>query len=384
MLFPGRDHFVKKLILWAVTLAALASTALRAQDFTGRWQGTLQAGRSLRVVLQVSKENGALKGKFYSIDQGPQGFATSSMAIQGPSFNFAIAPLDISYEGKLSSDNKSVTGTWKGGGADTPLRLEHVTPEAAWPLPVATAATRPMPADADPGYEVATIKPGKPDRQGKGFTLQGRHFLTINTSVLDLITFAYELHPKQVTGGPAWLATEKFDLDVLPDVEGQPSIKQGEMILRKLLADRFQLKFHKDKKELSVYALSPAKAGPKLTKSGSDPGTPPGLGFRGLGKLNVRNATLAEFAQLMQSSVLDRPVVDQTALTDRYDFTLNWTPDESQFGGAGIKVPPPSDAADAPPALYTAIQEQIGLKLEPAKAPVDVLVIDKLEKPSEN
>jgi uncharacterized protein (TIGR03435 family) len=86
----------------------------------------------------------------------------------------------------------------------------------------------------------------------------------------------------------------------------------------------------------------------------------------------------------MQEAVLDRPVVDQTGLTGKWDFTLNWTPDESQFGGMGIKVPPPSDKADAPPPLFTAIQEQLGLKLEATKAPVDVLAIDKVEKPSDN
>jgi bla regulator protein blaR1 len=79
--------------------------------------------------------------------------------------------------------------------------------------------------------------------------------------------------------------------------------------------------------------------------------------------------------------VLDRPVVDQTGLAGRYDFTLNWTPDETQFGGLGVKVPPPTDSATAPPELFTAIQEQLGLKLDAAKAPVEVFVIDRVEKP---
>jgi uncharacterized protein (TIGR03435 family) len=85
---------------------------------------------------------------------------------------------------------------------------------------------------------------------------------------------------------------------------------------------------------------------------------------------------------LLQSAVLDRPVVDQTELPGRWDFTLNWTPDESQFGG--IKLPPTTDKADAPPPLFTAIQEQLGLKLEPTKADVGVMVIDKIEQPSDN
>jgi uncharacterized protein (TIGR03435 family) len=92
-----------------------------------------------------------------------------------------------------------------------------------------------------------------------------------------------------------------------------------------------------------------------------------------------------DFTGLMQSAVLDRPVLNQTDLTGRFDFTLVWTPDDSQFSGMGVKVPPPpADGTTAAPNLYTAIQEQLGLKLEATKAPADVMVIDKVEKPSEN
>ncbi len=93
---------------------------------------------------------------------------------------------------------------------------------------------------------------------------------------------------------------------------------------------------------------------------------------------------MTDFTGLMQSAVLDRPVVDQTGLAGKWNFLLKWTADESQFGGMGVKLPPPTDAADAPPPLFTAIQEQFGLKLEAGKAQVPVLVIDKVEKPSAN
>jgi uncharacterized protein (TIGR03435 family) len=86
----------------------------------------------------------------------------------------------------------------------------------------------------------------------------------------------------------------------------------------------------------------------------------------------------------MQTAVLDRPVVDQTGLTGRYDFTLRWTPDETQFVGMGVRVPPPTGDASAAPGLFTAIQEQLGLKFEATKAPVDVLVVDRAERPSDN
>jgi uncharacterized protein (TIGR03435 family) len=96
---------------------------------------------------------------------------------------------------------------------------------------------------------------------------------------------------------------------------------------------------------------------------------------------------MAEFATWMQSGVMDKPVVDQTGLTDKYDFTLKWTPDDSQFAqfrGTGVVPPKPTDDPNAPPALYTAIREQLGLKMGPGKAPDDVIVIDKAEQPSAN
>jgi uncharacterized protein (TIGR03435 family) len=214
--------------------------------------------------------------------------------------------------------------------------------------------------------------------------VRGNHFRTINTSLTDLITFAYGVQQKQVVDAPAWMDTDKWDIEAQPDVPGAPNRTQVETMVRKLLADRFQLKFHKDSKELSAYVLTVGKGGQKMTAGSTDPNQLPGLFFRGLGVLTVTNATMQDFAGLMQSAVLDRPVVDQTALAGKWNFLLKWTPDESQFGGMGVKVPPPTDAADAPPTLFTAIQEQIGLKLEAGKAQVPVLVIDKAEKPSEN
>jgi uncharacterized protein (TIGR03435 family) len=102
------------------------------------------------------------------------------------------------------------------------------------------------------------------------------------------------------------------------------------------------------------------------------------------GKLVARNAGIKDFAAQIQSAVLDRPVVDETALSERYDFTLSWTPDESQFTRINERIPPPADPANAPPPLFTAIQEQLGLKLEAGNARADVIVVDRLEKPSPN
>jgi uncharacterized protein (TIGR03435 family) len=154
-------------------------------------------------------------------------------------------------------------------------------------------------------------------------------------------------------------------------------------MIRKVLADRFGLKAHNDQRELSVYALTVAKGGSKLTKSLGNPNGPPDDYFSTSAYMKETNTTMGEYAKAMQY-VLDRPVVDQTGLAGRWDFLLKWTPDESQFTAIGIRILPPTDNPNAPPGLFTAIQEQIGLKLEATRAMVDVIVIDKVERPSAN
>jgi uncharacterized protein (TIGR03435 family) len=375
---------MKKMLLWAVAFAALSGSAAQAQDLTGTWQGTLQAGRELRVVFKISAaDGGGLKAVMYSIDQGGPGIAASAVASQGSTVRITIAAMGSAYEGKLDATAASIAGTWTQGGASLPLNLKRATSDTAWAIPEPPAQLTPMAADASPSFEVATIKPSKPDTPGRAIAVRGRQFSTLNTTLSDLLSFAYGLHARQITAGPAWLGTEKYDLSGQPDGEGQPNEKQWKTMLQTLLADRFKLTFHRDKQELAVYALVVDKSGQKLTRSEGDPNGLPALFFRAPGVLPARNASMADLASVMQSAVLDRPVVDQTNLTGRFDFTLTWTPDESQFGGL-VRVPPPTGDAAAPPGLFTAIQEQLGLKLESTRAPVDVLVIDRVEKPSDN
>ncbi len=373
---------MKKLSLWSIALCLFLGSSLFAQTITGNWQGTLQVGRDLRLVIKISTSDAdTLKGVLYSVDQGGPGIPTGSITRQGSAVKISIPGAGATYEGQLSADGKAMTGTWTQGPKPLPLNLEHVTAEATWAIP---EAPKSMAADASLVFEVATIKPSNPERQGKGITIRGGKFITINTTLGDLITFSYGMHLKQITGAPAWVETEKFDIEAKPEAEGQPNDKQLKTMLQKLLAERFKLAFHRDKKELSVYALTVGKGGPKLTKSAADPNSLPGLGFRGMGDLISRNASMADFAGLLQGAVLDRPVLDQTGLAGRFDFGMKWTPDQFQFVGMGAKVPPPSAAADAPPDLFRAIQEQLGLKLEPTKAQAEVLIIDHVEKPSAN
>ena len=154
-------------------------------------------------------------------------------------------------------------------------------------------------------------------------------------------------------------------------------------MLRKLLTARFKLTFHREQKELPIYALTIGKNGSKLKEGVAPPDGPRPLIFvlspQGV-SLPGRNATMAELASVMQRAALDRPVMDKTGLSGRYDFDLEWTPDETQFGGQGPRETPESTK----PSLFAAIQEQLGLRLEGTKGPVDVLVIDKVERPSDN
>jgi uncharacterized protein (TIGR03435 family) len=382
---------LKKLLLWMIALAALPGAALQAQPVTGSWQGTLKAGQDLRIVIKISLEDDNLKATLYSIDQPAPGIPASAITKDGLSIKMTVAAINGSYEGKLSGDGKSIVGTWNQG-APLPLTLVRATPETAWTIPEPPPPPKVMPAEAKPVFEVATIKPSNPATPGFSI-LVGRRgapansLTTTNTTLNDLIKFAYGLHPRQIVGGPGWSESDKFDVMGKPDLDGIPNVEQLKMMMQKLLAERFQLTFHHEKKDLSVYAITVVKAGIKMTKEEGNPNGLPGFMGGGVRGLNVRNATMAEFASMLQASTLDQPVVDQTGLgSARYNFILKWTPDgpQPQLGGAGPNAPPPADNADAPPDLFTAFQQQLGLKLESTKAPVDVLVIDKVEKPSDN
>jgi uncharacterized protein (TIGR03435 family) len=366
---------------------AQAPTQNKTQSIADTWQGTLHAGRDLRTVVKISKaDDGGYKAVFYSIDQGGDGLPVSKITLEGTTVKMSLPMIGGTYEGKLSGDGKTITGTWTQG-PPLPLNLTRATPETEWTIPPPTPKLAPMDANANPSFEVATIKPSAPNKPGKGFGFRGDRFTTRNTNLNDLIAFAYGLHAKQIVDAPAWFGTDLYDIEGKPDTEGRPNQKQMQTMVQKLLADRCKLTFHHDKRELSVYVISVASGGPKMTKSTSAPNDPSAFFFRALGDLTVRNQTMKDFATWMQSGVMDKPVVDQTGLTDRYDFQLKWTPDESQFGqfrGTGAVVPPPPDDPKAPPSLYTAIQEQIGLKMGPSKFPDDVIVIDHVEKPSEN
>jgi bla regulator protein blaR1 len=373
---------MKLLMLWLVIAGTLSSSAAYAQAVTGTWQGTLSAGKDLRILMTISSAAGdGLSGMLYSIDQSPQGISVNPVTLEGTTLRFAVSAVGATFEGQLSANGNSIAGSWSQGGRSLPLTLMRATPETAWPIP---APPKAMAADARAVFEVATIKPSNPDTPGKVFTVRGRQFTTINTTLSDLIGFAYRLHAAQIADAPEWAESAKYDITGQPEGQGQPSERQLRAMVQKLLEDRFKLAVHRDTRELPVYVLSVGKSGARLTRNDTNPNGLPSLMFRGPGVLPALNANMADLASVLQTAVLDRPVVDRTALAGRFDFTLTWTPDESQFRGLGVRVPAPANDANAPPGLFTAIQEQLGLRLESSKAPVEVFVIDRVERPSDN
>jgi uncharacterized protein (TIGR03435 family) len=237
-------------------------------------------------------------------------------------------------------------------------------------------------------FEVASIKPTSPDVRGRWIKMQSVHqFEAKNHAVRTLVAAAYNVSPQAISGGPAWIDSDRFDILAKAPGEVRPNLDEQMKMLRNLLADRFKLTFHRAPKELSFYALTVAKSGSKLKEStvspDASPEGPPPLIFvlspQGV-SLPGRNATMAELASVMQRAALDRPVVDKTGLSGRFDFNLEFTPDETQFGGGA-----PKESADSTkPGLFAAMQQQLGLRLEATKGPVEVLVIDRVERPSEN
>jgi uncharacterized protein (TIGR03435 family) len=376
---------MKKLMFWMIVLAALPGSALEAQNITGNWQGTLQAGQQkMRIVFKIAVENDKLQATLRTVDQASPPIA-ATITRDGSTVKMTIPSFNGTYEGKLSADGNSIAGTLTLG-APQALNLARATPETAWEIPAPPPPPARMAADANPAFEVATIRPSDPARREQIITLRGAEVITTNVTVHDLINLAYWLHPKQLTGGPPWTESDKFDMTGKPDAPGQPNVDQMKIMIQKLLADRFQLKYHLEKRDLSAYAVRITKAGAKIIKSQDDPKGLPGFYFGRTAAgttLTFRNSPMSQVTAVLQN-FLDQPVVDQSGLSEKYDFTLTFTLDSAQAARLNGLPAPAADNPDAAPDVFTAFQQQLGLKLESTKAPVDVMVIDKVEKPSEN
>jgi uncharacterized protein (TIGR03435 family) len=235
-------------------------------------------------------------------------------------------------------------------------------------------------------FEVASLKASAPG--GRGGAIRpapgGERYVANNVPLRLMIAVAYQIKADQIQGGPDWIATIPFDMNA--KAGRAASIDELRMMLRNLLAERFQLKFHRETKELPIYALTVDKGGARLKEHPFQNAGEPWIEERAEKflhmNLSARSVTMKYFAFRLSQS-LDRPVVDQTGLSGDYDFELSYTrdlppgiPENAQLNGVPIDTSGPN--------IFAALPQQLGLKLEPKKGPVSIFVIDHAEKPAEN
>lgn len=225
-------------------------------------------------------------------------------------------------------------------------------------------------AQSGPAFDVVSLR--RNIRGGDASIDLNRGKLTMNNASLrTLIRSGYDIQNFQFAGGPSWLDSETYDVLATVDDRAEMSRDEYRAMIRAFLADRFQLKVHWETRQGDVYALVVAKNGPKL-KVAADPSKEPGLDTNIAGHLGRMVGTNAPvfYLSTVLGNKLSRPVVDKTGLQGKYDWTLVWDPD------------PGPDSTE--PSIFTAVQEQLGLKLDAQKGPVQTLVIDSVERPSEN
>jgi hypothetical protein len=178
----------------------------------------------VRLVFKIALANDKLKATLYTADQPSPPIATT-ITQSGSTVKMTIPSIAGTYEGKLNADGNLIAGTFSQG-APLPLNLARASPETAWSIPEPPPPPKRMAPDANPAFEVATIKPSDPAHPEQIITLRGAEVITTNVTVHALINLAYWLHPKQLTGGPAWTESDKFDMAGKPDAPGQPNVDQ--------------------------------------------------------------------------------------------------------------------------------------------------------------
>ena len=230
-------------------------------------------------------------------------------------------------------------------------------------------------------FDVATVKPVDVNAQaGRWFKMNGPHRWTaMNFTLENLIALGYDLNPKTISGGPEWVKTQKFVIEAVTPGDVAPTRLEQMQMLRALLVERFALKFHRVDKEFAIYELSVAKGGAKL-KAAEKPDDPPqiiGVVYPDRVEVPARSVTMDDFVAMLQRATLDKPTVNKTGLTGKYDFDLKFAQDETVYGG---ELPAAPENADSPH-LFTAVQEQLGLKLVATRGMVSAMVVDGAVKP---
>lgn len=217
-------------------------------------------------------------------------------------------------------------------------------------------------------FEVAAIKPSRGDISfSSGLTTSKGRLTATNVTLKRCIMGAFGVGPNQIAGGPEWLESDRYDITAKAEL---PTVSDAELMemMQTLMADRFKLAIRRDKRTIQAYVLELAKKGPKLNKSTAEQAST----HSGRGSIDARSMTMIRLAEVL-SRQMDLPVVNETGLEGSYDLKLEWNPDP----GRPTKI-------DSEPSIFTALQEQLGLRLTSRKTPVEVIVIDHAERPSEN
>jgi uncharacterized protein (TIGR03435 family) len=236
-----------------------------------------------------------------------------------------------------------------------------------------------------PAFDAASVRPSAPnDLHGSTFEFPPGGLKVTNGTLMGIIESAFEVRDFQIAGAPGWANSDRYNI-IATSTPGDRSaeISATRRKLQTLLSQRFQLKAHYETRDLPIYVLAAGKSGSKL-KEGRASNTPPGI-QKMCGQMTGTKATISNLTTYL-SRELGRPVQDRTGLSGRYDFHVDWTPDSGPCAGSATDDGGPAAAVGpmSGPSLFTALQEQLGLKLESTKGPVKVIVIDSVAKPDDN
>jgi uncharacterized protein (TIGR03435 family) len=238
------------------------------------------------------------------------------------------------------------------------------------------------PAAAGPFFDISSVKWNKSGSHSMRISSNDGRFLATNVSLKMLLQSAYNIKQNLMSGIPPWAEDAHFDIEAKvldPTTVEHINKEQRAAMIRQLLEDRFHLKAHIEQKTLAVFDLVLAKSGSKLTPSPPDLPSPNGRGTGVNGRnneLDAHDLPMSGVADVLTQQV-DRTVIDKTGLTGKFDFTLKFSHDDNSAA-------PHGDSSDDLPSIFTAVEEQLGLKLVPDKGPVDTLVVDQFEQPEEN
>lgn len=227
-----------------------------------------------------------------------------------------------------------------------------------------------------PQFEVASVKPSNADpRSSSGITTGHGRLTAQNVTLKRCIIGAYGIGPQQISGGPDWLDTDRFEI-VAKAAEPVDDDAVLMTMLQSLLAERFHLTFHRETRSMQTYVLEVAKNGPKLEKSPGGEAATNSSNSNQRGVLEARNTSMDLFAKVLTRQ-MDLPVVNRTGLDGAFNFKLQWTPENA-------RGKPPEGTDTEGPSIFSALQEQLGLRLHAQKSPLEILVIDHAERPGAN